>query len=267
MSAAGLRKVRVGQQDIACRIDGPAQGPAVLLVHGVLTDHRAWDAVAARLASKFRVVRYDLRGHGGSSAPPPPYTMEELADDVAGLLDVLQIDQVHLAGSSLGGMIGQQVGARHGHRLLSLTLANTGAVQAAPAAWDERAAIARKSGVAALAEGTLQRWFTPGFIEKSPDEIDRMRRILCEVSVDGYVGCAAAIRDLSQLALLTRIGVPTLVIAGSQDQATPPAQAQQIADAIPGARLVTLPAAHQAAVEQPQAFCDAWLSFVDSQGS
>jgi 3-oxoadipate enol-lactonase len=194
--------------------------------------------------------------------------MEELADDVAGLLDVLNIDKAHLAGSSLGGMIAQQVGARHGKRLLSLTLANTAAVQATPAAWEERAAAVRQAGsVAALAEPTLQRWFTAGFVERSPTEIARMRTILLETSADGYVGCATAIRNLSQLQLLPKIGVPTLVIAGAEDKATPPEQARQIADAIPGARLVTLPAAHQAAVEQPQAFCDAWLSFIGGQGS
>lgn len=266
MNAAALRKVRVGAQEIACRIDGLADAPAVLLVHGVLTDHRAWDAVADQIASKFRVVRYDLRGHGGSSAPPPPFTMEELADDVAGLLDTLGIAQVHLAGSSLGGMIGQQVAVRHGQRLLSLTLANTAAVQAAPAAWDERAAIARASGVQALADGTLQRWFTPAFAQHAPQEMARMRSILCETSVDGFVGCANALRDLSQLPLLPRIRVPTLVVTGSEDTSTTPVQARQIVDAIPGARLATLFAAHQSAVEQPQAFCDAWLSFVAGQG-
>lgn len=262
MNASGLHKVRVCGQDIACRIDGPAAAPAVLLVHGILTDHRAWNDVADRLSSTFRVVRYDLRGHGASSAPPAPYTLEQLADDVAGLLDVLRLDRVHLAGSSLGGMIGQQVGIRHGRRLLSLTLANTAAVQGAPAAWDERAATARANGVAALADGTLQRWFTPGFAQRAPHEIARMKAILGEISVEGFVGCANAVRDLSQLQLLAKIDVPTLVIAGAEDKATPPEQARQIADAIPGARLVTLPAAHQAAIELPQAFCDAWLSFV-----
>ncbi|MFC5496265.1 alpha/beta fold hydrolase [Caenimonas terrae] len=267
MSANVLQKLRVGASEIACRVDGPAGAPAVLLVHGILTDHRAWDAVAARLQGRFRVVRPDLRGHGAGSAPAGPYTMQELADDCAGLLDALALDRVHFVGSSLGGMIGQQVGARHGHRLLSLTLANTAAVQGAPASWDERVAVARKSGVAALADGTLQRWFTPGFAERAPQELARMRELLCGTSVEGFAGCAQAVRDLSQLQLLSTIAVPTLVVVGSEDKATPPEQGRQIADAIPGARLVTLPAAHQAAVEQPQAFCDAWLSFVDGLGS
>ena len=264
MSADHLRIVRAGQQDIACRVEGPAGAPALVLVHGILTDHRAWDGVAQRLAARFRVVRYDLRGHGGSSAPPPPYTMVELADDLPPLLDALGLQRVHLAGSSLGGMIAQQVAVRHGARLLSLTLANTAAAQAAPAAWEERIVTARSFGVAALADSTLQRWFTPAFQQEHGDEMARMRRILCETSLDGFVGCAQAVRDLAQLELLPRIAVRTLVLAGSDDKAAPPEQARQIRDAVPGARMVMLAAAHQAAVEQPQAFCDAWLAFADS---
>lgn len=262
-----LLDVLVRGQDIACCIEGPADAPVVLLVHGILTDHRAWNDVADRLSGSYRVVRYDLRGHGGSSASPAPYTLEQLADDVADLLDAMRLQRVHLVGSSLGGMIGQQVGIRHGRRLLSLTLANSAAVQGAPASWDERAAIARASGVAALADGTLQRWFTPGFAQRAPQEIARIRAIMGGVSVEGFVGCANALRDLSQLDLLAKINVPTLVIAGDEDKATPPEQARQIVDAIAGARLVTLHAAHQAAIEQPQAFCAAWLAFVRGIGT
>jgi 3-oxoadipate enol-lactonase len=262
VSGAETKIVRVGELDVACRIEGPADAPVVLLVHGVLTDHRAWDGLAARLAPSYRVLRYDLRGHGRSSAPPAPYTMEQLADDAMALLDALGIARAHFIGTSLGGMIGQQVGARHGQRLLSLTLANTSAVQPAPQAWEDRAALARGAGsVAPLADGTLQRWFTPGFAASAPGEVDRMRSILRETSVDGFAGCAHALGRLAQLPLLPRIEVPTLVVVGTEDQATPPAQGQQICDAIPGARLVALPAAHQAAVERPQAFADAWLAF------
>jgi 3-oxoadipate enol-lactonase len=265
MSPSTLRKVRVGDQEVACRIEGPEGALPLVLLHGILADHRVWDGVAERLSSQYRIVRYDLRGHGASSAPPPPYTMEQLADDVPALLDALGIAKAHLAGSSLGGMIAQQVGVRHGQRLLSLTLANTAAVQGAPQAWEDRIATAKQSGIAALAEPTLQRWFTPGFLQSQPQEVARIRAILEGTSVDGFVGCAAAVRDLAQLQLLPRIRVPTLVIVGSEDKGTPPELGRAIAEAIPGARLVTLPAAHQAAIEVPQAFCDAWLSFVGSR--
>jgi 3-oxoadipate enol-lactonase len=260
-----LRKLRVGGQDVACRIEGPDDAPVLVLAHGILADHRVWDGVAQRLSGRFRVVRYDLRGHGGSSAPPGPYTMEQLADDVPALLDALGIAKAHLAGTSLGGMLAQQVGIRHGDRLLSLTLANTAAQQGMPQAWQDRIAVARQQGVAALAEPTLQRWFTPAFLQQQPQEVARIRAIVEGTSVEGYAGCAAAVRDLSQLALLSKIRVPTLVIVGADDKATPPEQGQQIAEAIPGAQRVTLPAAHQAATEVPQAFCDAWLSFVEQR--
>lgn len=258
----GLKLARIGDMDIAYRLEGPADAPVVLLVHGVLTDHRAWNDVAERLTPKYRVLRHDLRGHGRSSAPPPPYTMEQLADDAVALLDELGIEQVHFIGSSLGGMIGQQLGARHGHRLLSLTLANTCAEQMAPRAWEERAALARQADtVAPLADATLQRWFTPAFIDQAPAELARMRSILCQTTVAGFAGCAHALSRLSQQALLQHIQVPTLVVVGNEDRATTPEQGQQLCDAIRCARLVSLPAAHQSAVEQPQAFAAAWLSF------
>lgn len=258
---AGTRTLRANGVDICCRVDGPPEAPAVLLVHGILTDHRIWDALAAQLVPQFQVVRYDLRGHGGSSAPAGPCTMVQLADDVPALLDALGLARVHFIGSSLGGMIGQQVGARHGDRLLTLTLANTAAVQGAPAAWEERVAIARSQGVAALADPTLQRWFTPGFRATHAAEIERVKGLLLGTSVEGFAGCALAVRDLAQLDLLPRIAVPTLVVVGSEDGATPPALGRQIAGAIPGARLVTIEAAHQAAAEQPQVFCQAWRQF------
>ncbi|HEX2545843.1 MAG TPA: 3-oxoadipate enol-lactonase [Ramlibacter sp.] len=249
-------------QDVAYRREGRQGAPAVLLVHGLLSDHRMWDPVVERLMGDYEVLRYDLRGHGHSSAPPPPYTLEQLADDVPALLDALGIARVHFIGTSLGGMIGQQVAARHPHRLLSATLANTGAVQGAAAAWDERIALAREQGMAPLAEPTLQRWFGAAFRASAPSEVERMRRTLLQVTRDGYVGCATAVRNLSQLELLPRITVPTLVIAGQNDEAIPHAAGEKIAQTIPGAQLVSLPTGHQAAVEQPEAFVAAWRTFV-----
>jgi 3-oxoadipate enol-lactonase len=232
-----------------------------MLAHGVLTDHRVWDAVTARLARSFAVLRYDLPGHGQSTRGAPPHTIEQLGDDAVLLLDALQLRQVHFIGSSLGGMLAQQVAARHGHRLLSLTVANSAAVQLAPAAWEERIAIVRRAGVGALAEGTIERWFTPRFRDSAPAEVDRMRAILCETSAEGYIGCARAVRDLAQLDVLPGIRVATLVVAGAHDEATPPAQSAQLCAAIPGARLVSLDAGHQSALEQPEAFCHAWMRF------
>lgn len=257
-----LRQVRVDGVDLAYRFEGVAGAPVVMLAHGLLTDHSMWDALAGWLAHRFSVLRYDLRGHGRSGVAPGPCTMVQLAGDAVALLDALGLSRAHFIGSSLGGMIGQQLGAHHAHRLLSLTLANTGAVQPAAQAWEDRIALARSRGVAALADGTLQRWFTPAFAQVAPSELQRMRDILCRTPVEGFAGCAQAVRDLAQLDLLSAIRLPVLVIAGAHDQATPPEQSVQLRDGIAGAFLVTLAAAHQGAVEQPQAFFDAWCSFV-----
>ncbi len=192
--------------------------PALLLIHGVLADHTAWDGVAARLRDRFRIVRYDVRGHGGSSAPPAPYSLEQLADDVPPVLDALGLDRVHLAGTYMGGMIGQQVGIRHGQRLLSLTLANNAAQQGAPAAWEQRIEVARRDGIEPLVEPTVQRWFTPGFLQQHAHEVDRIRAIVRGTSVEGFAGCATAIRNMAQLEQLSAIRVPTLVIVGAEDQ-------------------------------------------------
>jgi 3-oxoadipate enol-lactonase len=249
-------------QEVAYRREGRQGAPVVLLVHGLLSDHRLWDPVVERLMGDYEILRPDLRGHGRSSAPPPPYTMEQLADDVPALLDALGVQRVHFVGTSLGGMIGQQLAVRHPQRLLSLTLANTGAVQGAAGPWDERIGLAREKGVAALAEPTLQRWFTPQVRQSAPAEMERLRGMLLDVSRDGYVGCATAVRNLAQLELLPRIALPTLVIAGSNDEAIPHAAGEKIAQLVPGARLVSLPTGHQAAVEQPEAFVAAWRTFV-----
>lgn len=249
-------------QEVAYRREGRQGAPVVLLLHGLLSDLRMWDAVVERLMGDYEILRPDLRGHGRSSAPPPPYTMEELADDVPALLDTLGIARVHFIGTSLGGMIGQQVAARHPRRLLSVTLANTGAAQGAAAAWDGRIALAREKGIAALAEPTMQRWFSPAYRGSAPDVVDRMQAMLLGVSRDGYVGCATAVRNLAQLDLLPRITVPTLVVAGINDEALAHAAGVKIAGLVPGARLVSLPTGHQAAVEQPDAFVHAWRTFV-----
>jgi len=248
----------------AFQLEGPAHAPVVLLVHGLLADHRAWDAVAARLVRDYRVLRNDLRGHGASGSPQLPWSMQDLADDIVALLDALGVRRAHLAGTSLGGMLAQRVAAFHGDRLLSLTLANTAATQAHPEAWQSRIDLVRQSGVAAVAEPTLQRWFTPGFVQSQPAAVERMRAILLATSPEGYIGGAGAVRDLAQLDLLGRIRVPTLVVAGARDEATPPALSQQIVLGIPGARLVSLDAGHQSAFELADEFTDAWLAFARS---
>jgi 3-oxoadipate enol-lactonase len=255
------KKIRAGDIDIAYRLEGAEQAPVVLLAHGILTTHRMWDALAQALAPRWRMLRYDLRGHGGTSATEPPYTMLRLARDAVELLDALGIERAHFIGSSLGGMIGQRLGSDFGHRLHSLTLANTTSRQGMAQAWQDRISTAHEKGVAPLVEPTLQRWFTEDFLAQDPEPVPRMRELALSTGVPGFTGCAAAVRDLAHADLLPSIRVPTLVVAGEQDRATPAAESEFLQQQIPGARLVRLPAAHQSAVECPDAFAQAWEAF------
>jgi 3-oxoadipate enol-lactonase len=252
---------RVGDIDVAYELEGPAGAPVVMLAHGILSTHSMWRGVAEALLPRWRVLGYDLRGHGATRSSEPPYTMQRLADDAIALLDALDLPRVHFIGASLGGMIGQRLAAQRGERLLSVTLANTTAVQGAPQAWQDRIATAQERGVGLLVEPTLQRWFTASYLAADPEPVQRLRELASDTDVRGFCGCAAAVRDLAQAELLPAIRVPTLVIVGEQDQATPPAAGEFIQQRVRGAQLVRLPAAHQSAVECPEAFAAAWERF------
>ena len=240
---------------------GPEGAPVVLLAHGLMTSHRMWDGVARVLGAEWRLLGYDLRGHGETSATPGPYSIAQLAADAIGLLDALEIREAHFIGLSLGGMIGQSLGAHHPDRCTTLTLANTTCEQAAAADWQQRIDKASTEGVQALVEGTLQRWFTPAAFAGHPALVAETAATARATSLAGFLGCAAAVRDLSQRELLGRIERPTLVVGGDQDQATTPAEARVLAERIRGAQLCMLPAAHQSAIECPAAFAAAWAGF------
>jgi 3-oxoadipate enol-lactonase len=230
---------------------GKAGAPVVMLSHGLAADLTMWEPQLDVLARSFSVLSYDIRGHGGSSATPGDYSLALLAQDAVALLDHLGIGQVHYVGLSLGGMIGQQLGAWHGERLASLALCAT--TSGAPkASWDARVREARAVGVAPLAETTVDRWVTPSFKREQPELMAKMRAMVLGTSLDGYAGSAAAIRDMELAAVLHRIAVPTLVVAGEEDTSTPLPVLEQIARAIPGAQLLTVAkAAHMPTLERP----------------
>ncbi|MDN4592051.1 3-oxoadipate enol-lactonase [Xenophilus aerolatus] len=258
----GAERVKVHDIDVAYRYDGPAGAPVVLLAHGLMTSHGIWDGLVAQLQSEWRLLRYDLRGHGGSGGTTEPYTMAQLARDAIGLLDKLEVPRVHFIGSSLGGMIGQQLGALFPARVATLTLANTSANQGAAAAWQQRIETARQHGLVPLIDATLKRWFTDSAFSSEPKLIERMTALALQTSVQGFVGCAAIVRDLAQRDVLERIGMPTLIIAGQYDEATPQVDSEVLRDGIAGAELITLPAAHQSAAECPREFAEAWRRFL-----
>ena len=232
-------------------------GPWVTLSHSLTTDLSMWDQLAVALAPTFTVLRYDTRGHGKSSAPDGAYSFEQLAADVLGLLDALKIEHTHFVGLSMGGMIAQHLALLAPQRLHRLVIASSTSripPEAGPL-WDERIAIARSQGCAGLVEGTLGRWFTPGFRAARPDLMARIAALIAATPVAGYVGCAAAIRRLDLTDHLPAIAKPTLVVVGADDPGTPPAASEVIAAGIPGARLEIIPSAsHLCCIEQSELF-------------
>ncbi|MCK9511826.1 MAG: alpha/beta fold hydrolase [Pigmentiphaga sp.] len=261
-SSLGEGIVSLPDRHIAYRLDGGGDGPVVMLAHGLLADLSLWDDVVARLAGAHRILRYDLRGHGGSSATPAPYTLAMLADDAVALLDALAIERVHFVGTSIGGMIGQQLGLAHGGRLASLVLAHTAARQPAPRVWHERIAMARRQGLQALAEPAVQRWLTPAAQAARPELLAHWTARAAAIRVDGYMGCAAAIAGLDFADCLADIRTPALVVSGAQDEAIAPELCLELRRGLPNAAWTLLdPAAHQSALECPERLAAACAGF------
>jgi 3-oxoadipate enol-lactonase len=254
----------VNGAEIAYRFDGPAGGRVVLMSNSLMSNYDMWDGNVPALSDRYRVLRYDTRGHGRSSTTPGPYSIGLLADDAAGLLDALGIASAHIVGLSMGGMIGQQLGARYPGRVLSLALCDTASEMPPRSMWEERLAIARSQGIAGLVDGTIKRWFTEPFIRRSPGDIEKVRRMILGTGVEGYIACACAVRDMAQTTMLLGIRAPTLVLTGRQDPACTVDQAMVLHRVIDGSRLLVLEeAAHLSNIEQPQAFNAALRTFID----
>ncbi|MFW6082171.1 MAG: alpha/beta fold hydrolase, partial [Desulfosalsimonas sp.] len=194
---------------------------------------------------EYRILRYDLRGHGLTSAPAGDYTMEMLADDAVALMDALEIEKAHFMGISLGGMIGQTLALAHPERLLSLVLCDTACRIPADTAplWEERIAAARKNGMEALADGTLERWLSPDFQKKNPDVTGKIRNIVTGTPVNGFTGCCRAISGFDVSGSLSRISLPSLVMVGENDPGTPVEASMEIHEKIRGSVLEILPRA------------------------
>ncbi len=251
-----------GDITVHYHLAGPPGAPVVLLANSIGTSLHIWDRPAAALAERFRVLRYDMRGHGLTDATPAPYSIDRLAGDALALLDALEIGRAHVCGLSIGGMVAQRLAAGAPGRVASLVLCGTASRIGPPALWDERIAAIRAGGLAAIADGVLARWFTPAFRAGQPVRLSGYANMLVRTPAEGYIGCAMAIRDADLGADAGRIACPTLVLAGDQDQATPPEWGRALADAIPGARFALLPgAAHIPPVEQPDALAALLLDF------
>lgn len=247
--------------DVHALVEGPADAPVVLLSNSLGATLEMWDPQLAALTERYRVVRYDTRGHGRSPSPQGDSTLDDLADDVVALLDRLDVARAHVVGLSIGGMTGLRLAVREPHRVDRLVVLCSSAYTGNPDAWRERAETARTQGTGVLAEAVVGRWFTPAWAAGHPDVVARMRATVADTDDEGYASCCAAVGGMDQRADLGRITAPTLVVSGAEDPALPPEHQQAIADGVPGARLLTLsPAAHLATIEQPQQVTDAVLA-------
>ncbi|MGI8754103.1 MAG: 3-oxoadipate enol-lactonase [Acidimicrobiales bacterium] len=245
------------------RLEGPPGAPLLLLSNSLGTTTEMWVPQMPALTARFRVLRYEQRGHGGTPAPPGPYRIEELGTDVIDLLDHLGEPRASVLGLSLGGMVALWVAANHPERVDRLALTCTAAHMPPAEGWTDRAAHVRANGVLSLYEATLARWFVPGFTDEHPDAADTVHAMLGATDAEGYAGCCEAIGAMDQRPSLASVTAPTLVIAGADDPATPPAVGLELASGIAGASLLVLAnASHLANIASPERYTAAVVDHV-----
>ncbi|GAA1481359.1 3-oxoadipate enol-lactonase [Gordonia sinesedis] len=250
--------------DVAATVTGRADGPVVVLSNSLGSDHRMWDAQVAAFEERFRVVRYDMRGHGASPVPAGPYTIDDLAADVVALLDRLGVDRAHLVGLSLGGMVSLRVAARYPERVARLAVLCTAAYLPPAGGWTDRAATVRREGSGAVADAVVERWFTTDYRAAHSDSLDHYRDMIAATPAEGYAACCEVIAAMDQRADLGAITAPTLAIAGADDPATPPPMLAEIADGVADGRLLVVPhSAHLANAEQPEAITPALIEHLE----
>ncbi|MGA9527394.1 MAG: 3-oxoadipate enol-lactonase [Terriglobales bacterium] len=237
-------------------------GPVLVFSNSLGTDLSMWEPQMPDLVPRFRILRYDTRGHGQTSVTPGDYTIEQLGRDVLNLLDALNLPCVHFCGLSMGGMIGIWLGANAPERLHRLVLSNTAARIGTKEVWNDRIAAVLKDGMAPVAAAVIERWFTPEFRAAKPERVAKTRRMLESSPPQGYASCCAGIRDMDQTADIAKITVPTLIIYGAKDPVTSPTDADFLTSHICGATSLKLEAAHLSNVEQDAAFTASLLRFL-----
>jgi len=249
-------------------LSGKKESPVIVLSHSLASSLVMWNPQMDALNPHFQVLRYDMRGHGKSDVTPGSYTLELLAEDVIGLLDALDIDRVHFIGLSIGGMIGQSLALNHIHRLRSLALCDSASIipQEAQPIWQERINKALSKGMKAQVDETMERWFTPSFFKQSSPMLEIIRKQILATPVQGYIGCAEAIRKLNYLDQLSKIKIPTLIMVGEDDPGTPASASEAMHKRLSNSKLVILPSArHLSNIEQAEAFNATLLKFLKDQ--
>lgn len=249
-------QVTVNGIDTHYVLDDRSGGPALTFVHQLGGDLTVWDTLAGHFRHRYNVLRYDLRGHGTSAISREPFGVAQLAADLGAMLDAAGVTHTHLVGMSMGGMVAQQFALDYPSRVLSLALCDTSSrtPHEARDMWNERAALVRREGTAALADATMERWFTPGFRHANRETVGKIRDVLLRTAPEGYAMACEALRDFDAHDRLAELRVPTLAVAGRYDNGTPVAVTQALAETIAGARFEVLDAAHLAPVEESHGF-------------
>ena len=261
-----INKIEVNGIHVAYRLDGPEDAPVVMLSNSLMSNHTMWDPQMSELTKSFHVLRYDTRGHGLTDAPTGPYSIKLLAEDAVALIDALSVEKVHFAGLSMGGMIGQYLGANYSGRLHSLLLCDTASEMPTPAMWNDRIATAQEQGIIGLIDGTLTRWFTKAFLNNEIAAVEKVAKMIRATDSVGYIECAGAIRDMSQTSILSNIEVPTIIIVGEDDPACTVEQSKVLERHIKHSELVVIKnAAHLSNIEQPEVFNATILTFLNKQ--
>ncbi|MCJ2088588.1 3-oxoadipate enol-lactonase [Methylobacterium sp. E-005] len=250
------------------RAEGDPANPALVLSNSLGAALDMWAPQVEPLAARFHLIRYDTRGHGQSAVTPGPYTIAQLGRDVIGLLDHLGLGRAHFAGVSMGGLTGQWLALNHPERLARLALCNTAAYIGPPENWTNRVAAVRADGVGSIADAVASRWLTADYAAAKPELAASLRQMLSATASEGYAAACLAVCDADFRADLSRIAVPTLVIAGTHDLSTPPAEGRFLADHIPGAQYRELSGAHLTNLEDVERFNAALLGFFgEARGS
>ena len=249
---------------IAWTLDGPEDAPVLVLAHLLGGSMAMWAPQVEALRDRFRLLRYDARGHGASDAPPGSYGLDRLGRDVIELLDSLDIARASFCGLSMGGVVGQWLGVRAPERLDRLVLANTAAWLGPVRSWDDRIAIVRAEGMAPMADAVLPRWLTPAYRAAHPAVEANVRAMVLRTDPVGYAGCCAALRDMDMRPTNALITVPTQVIAAREDGSTSPEAGRALADSISESRFALLEAAHLSNIEQAAAFSAVLADFLSA---
>ncbi len=257
-----MPRIESGKVILHYLVSGKADGPPLVLANSLGSSMRMWERVLPAFEERFRVVRFDMRGHGESGVPHGPYSIEQLGADLISIMDAVGVSHAHVCGLSLGGLVAMWIGIHEADRVGRIVLANTAARIGTRDAWEQRILAVREHGMDSIASQTPGRWFTEKYRALHPDEMESMRQMVASTAPEGYSACCAALRDADLRELVHSIDVPCLVVAGTHDPATTVQDGLDLHGALRRSTYVELDASHLSAWEQHEEFSKAVLSFL-----